>query len=60
MVCCYVCPGLGLNSMQDLGLEDTLNGLDKHSVERNLTKKIRVVGESSMHTLKSSVMEDIY
>ena len=38
VVCCYVCPGLGLNYMQDLGVEETLNGLDKPSEERNLSK----------------------
>ena len=38
VVCCYVCPGLGLNSMRDLGVEETPNGLDKPSAERNLTK----------------------
>ena len=36
--CCYVYPDLGLNCMQDLGVEEMLNGLDKPSVERNLTK----------------------
>ena len=38
VVCCYVCLGLGLNCMQDLGMEETSNWLDKHSDERNLTK----------------------
>ena len=37
--CCYVNPDLGLNCMQDLGVEETLNGLDKPSVERNLMKR---------------------
>ena len=36
--CCYVCPGLGLKCMRDLGVEETPNGLDKPSEERNLTK----------------------
>ena len=39
VVCCYVCPGLGLNSMEDLGVEEMLNGIDKYSAERNLTKR---------------------
>ena len=39
MVCCYVCPSLGLNCMQDLGVEETSNGLNKPSAERNLTKR---------------------
>ena len=39
MVCSDVHPGLGLNCMQDLGVEETSNGLDKASVERNLTKR---------------------
>ena len=38
VVCCYVCPGLGLKCMQELEVEETLNGLDKPIVERNLTK----------------------
>ena len=36
---CDVHPGLGLNCMQDLGVEDTSNWLDKPSEERNLTKR---------------------
>ena len=36
--CCYVCPGLGLNCMHNLGVEEMPNWLDKHSEERNLTK----------------------
>ena len=39
VVCCYVFPSLGVNNMQDLGVEDMLNGLDKPSEERNLTKR---------------------
>ena len=38
VVCCYVCPGLSLNCMQDLGVEEMSNGIDKTSVERNFTK----------------------
>ena len=55
----YVFPGFGLNYIQYLGVEETLNGLDKPSAERNLTKNIRVVGESSMYTLKSTRREGI-
>ena len=39
VVCCDVHPGLGLNSMQDLGVEETPNGLDKTNVERDLMKR---------------------
>ena len=39
VVCCYVCPGLGMNCMHDLGVEETLNEFDKPSEERNLTKR---------------------
>ena len=39
MVCCDVHLGLGMNCMQDLGVEETLNGIDKPSEERNLTKR---------------------
>ena len=39
VVCCYVCSGLGLNCMQDLGVEEMLNWLDKPSEERNLTNR---------------------
>ena len=59
LVSFYVCPGLGLNYMQDLGVEDTSKDLDKLSAERNLTKKMRVTGESSMQTLKSTGREGI-
>ena len=38
VVCCDVHPDLGLNYMQDLGVEETPNGIDKPSAERNLTK----------------------
>ena len=37
--CCYLNPGLGVNYMQELGVEETSNGLDKPSEERNLTKR---------------------
>ena len=33
----------GLNCVQYLGVEETPNGIDKPSSERNLTKEIRVV-----------------
>ena len=39
VVCCDVYPGLGLNYMEDLGVEETLNGLVKPSEESNLTKR---------------------
>ena len=39
VVCCDVYLGLGMNSMQDLGVEETPNGIDKISEERNLTKR---------------------
>ena len=39
VVCCAVHPGLGVKCMQDLGVEETRIGLDKPSVERNLTKR---------------------
>ena len=39
VVCCDVHLGLGLNCMQYLGVEETLNGLDKPSEERNLEKR---------------------
>ena len=38
MVCFYVFPGLRLNYMQDLGVEETPNWIDKPSEDRNLTK----------------------
>ena len=38
VVCCYACLGLGLNCMQDLGVEEMGNGLNKPSEERNLAK----------------------
>ena len=40
-------------------MEEDQNWLDKPSEERNLTKNIRVVGESSLHILKSTGMEDL-
>ena len=39
VVCCDVHPGLGLKCMQDLGVEETKNGIDKPSAERNLKKR---------------------
>ena len=38
VICCDVHPGLGLNCMQDLGVEEIQNWLDKTSEERNLRK----------------------
>ena len=40
-------------------MEETTNGIDEPSVERDLTKKIRVAGELSMHTLKRTGREGI-
>ena len=39
VVCYDMHPCLGLNCIQDLGVEERLNGLVKHSAEMNLTKK---------------------
>ena len=39
VICYDVHPGLGLNCMQDLGVEETRNGIDKPSAERNLIKR---------------------
>ena len=39
VVSCYVCLVLGLNCMQDIGVEETLNWLDKPSEDNNLTKR---------------------
>ena len=38
VVCFDVHPSLVLNYMQELGVEETSNGIDKPSEERNLTK----------------------
>ena len=38
VVCCYVCLVLGMDCMQDLGVVETPNGINKPSVERNLMK----------------------
>ena len=57
LVCCDVHPSLGLNYMQDLGVEETCNVLDKTSVE--LHNKIRVLSESTLHILKSTRREGV-
>ena len=57
MVFYVVHPGLGLNCMQDLRVEETLNVLDKTSVEPH--NKIRVAGKTAMHILKSIGMEGV-
>ena len=57
MVCCVVHPGLGMNCMQDLGVEEMYNVLDKLGVEPH--NKIRVDGEPTMHILKSIGREGI-
>ena len=38
VVCCDVHPGLGMKCMQDLGVEEMPNGIDKPSAEGNLMK----------------------
>ena len=38
VVCCDVHLGLGFNSMQDLGVEETPNRIDKPIAKRNLKK----------------------
>ena len=48
--CCVVHLGLGLNYVQDLGVGETQNVLDKPSVEPH--SKVRVAGEPAMHILK--------
>ena len=57
MVCYVVHLSLGLNCMQDLGVEETLNVLDKPSVEPH--NKIRVDGESTLHILKRTGREGV-
>ena len=49
--CCVVHPDLGLSYVQDLGMEETQNVLDKPSVEPH--NKRRVDGKPAMHILKS-------
>ena len=39
VVFCDVHPSLGLKCMQDLGVEETWNWIDKPSEERSLTKR---------------------
>ena len=57
MVCCVVHLGLGLNCMQDLGVEEMYNVLDKPSVEHH--NKIRVAGEYALHILNSTAREGV-
>ena len=55
---CYVVNlGLDLNHVQELGMGQTQNVLDKHSVEPH--NKIRVVGEPAIHILKSIGREGV-
>ena len=44
VVCCDVYPSLGMNCMQELGVEEAQNWLDKPSEERNVTKISRGYG----------------
>ena len=54
---CVVHPGLGLNYMQYLGVEDMYNVLDKPSVEPH--NNIRVAGEYALHILKRTGREGV-
>ena len=51
MVCCDVHHGLGLNCMQDLGVEEMLNGIDKPRAEEP-HEKVRVASKYSLDSLK--------
>ena len=55
--CCVAHLGSGLNYVQDLGMGEMENVLDKPSVEPH--NKIRVVGEPAMHILKSNGREGV-
>ena len=55
--CCVVHPGLGLNYVQDSGMGETYNVLDKPSVEPH--NKIRVAGKPAMHILKRTGREGV-
>ena len=50
-------PGLGLRYVQDLGMGETYNMLDKPGVEPH--NKIRVAGKPAMHILKSTRREGV-
>ena len=50
-------PGLGLNYIQVLGVEEIRNKLDKPSVEPH--NKIRVASKSTLHILKRIGIEGI-
>ena len=50
-------PGSGLNYVQDLGMGETSNVLDKPSVVHY--NKIRVAGQPAMHILKSIGREGV-
>ena len=52
-------PSSGLKCMQDLRVEEMLNGINKASAKKNLMKNIRVAGESSMHSMNSTGREGI-
>ena len=55
--CCVVHPGSGLSYVQDLGMGETYNVLDKPSVGPH--DKIRVAGKPAMHILKSIRREGV-
>ena len=55
--CCVVYPGSGLSYVQDLGMGETYNVLDKPSVEPH--NMIRVASEPDMHILKSIGREGV-
>ena len=50
-------PGSGLNYVQDLGMGETYDVLDKPSVEPH--NKIRLACEPAMHILKSTGREGV-
>ena len=55
--CCVVHLGSGLNYVQDLGMGEMQNGIDKPSVEPH--DKIRVASKPAMHILKSTGREGV-
>ena len=55
--CCVVHPCLGLECVQDLGVGEMYNVLDKPSVEPH--NKIRVASKPAMHILKSTGREGV-
>ena len=57
LACCDVHPGFGLNYIQELGVEEHRNVLDKTSVEPH--NKIKVASEYTMHILKTTGREGV-